>query len=119
MSFFCEKNNLGKAQQLETQLRIRAQNEQIELSVMWARDVPKLQLRSHYNSKRMENITSQSLDYPPFPLLSHFSVVVCLRWLNYHILSSITYIPREHWDIVSIIDVQSIVFANDRIYHGL
>ena len=27
-----------------------------------------------------------------FPLLSYFSVVVCLRWLYYHILSSITYI---------------------------
>ena len=27
-----------------------------------------------------------------------FSVVVCLRWLYYHSLSSITYISREHWD---------------------
>ena len=57
--------------------------------------------------------------YPPFPLLSYFSVVVCLRWLYYHILSSITYISREHWDLVSIIDVQSVVFANDRIHYGL
>ena len=31
-----------------------------------------------------------------FPLLSYFYVVVCLRWLYYHILSSITYISREH-----------------------
>ena len=60
--------------------------------------------------------------------LSHcsqiFSVVVCLRWLYYHILSSITYISPEHWDLVSIIDagsidVQSMVFANDRIHYGL
>ena len=60
--------------------------------------------------------------------LSHcchiFFVVVCLRWLYYHSLSSITYISREHWDFVSIIcvqsiDVQSMVFANDRIPYGL
>ena len=49
---------------------------------------------------------------------------MCLRWLYYHILSSITYISREHWDFVSIIcvqsiDVQSMVFANDRIHYGL
>ena len=36
-----------------------------------------------------------------------------------HILSSITYISREHWDLVSIVDVQSMVFANDRIHYGL
>ena len=42
-----------------------------------------------------------------------------LRWLYYHILSSITYISREHCDLVSIIDVQSMVFANDRILYGL
>ena len=62
--------------------------------------------------------------YPPFPLLSYFSVVVCLRWLYYHILSSITYISREYRDLVSNIcvqsfDVQSMVFANDRIHYGL
>ena len=62
--------------------------------------------------------------YPPFPLLSYFSLVVCQRWLYYHILSSITYISREHWDPVSIICVQSIdvqfmVFANNGIHYGL
>ena len=51
-------------------------------------------------------------------------MAVCLRWLYYHILSSITYIFREHWGLVSIIDVQSIdvqsmAFANDRIHYGL
>ena len=54
-----------------------------------------------------------------FPIVVIFSVVVCLRCLYYHILSSITYISREHWDLVSIIDVQSMVFANDRIHCGL
>ena len=44
--------------------------------------------------------------------------------MYYHILSYITYISREHWDLVSIIcvqsiDVQSMVFANDRIHYGL
>ena len=39
-------------------------------------------------------------------------------------MSSITYKSREHWDLVSIIcfqsiDVQSMVFANDRIHYGL
>ena len=68
--------------------------------------------------------SSSNRKYPPFPLLPYFSVVVCLRWLYYHILSSITYISREHWDFVSIIcvqsiDVQSMVFANDRIHYGL
>ena len=48
--------------------------------------------------------------YPPFPSLSYFSEVVCLRWLSYHILSSIPYISRGHWDLVSITGVQSMVF---------
>ena len=43
-----------------------------------------------------------------FPLLSYFFVVVCLRWLYNHILLSITYISREYWDLVSIMDAQSI-----------
>ena len=63
--------------------------------------------------------------YPLFPLLSYFPwlCVWCLRWLYYHILSSITYISREHWDLVSLIcvqsiDVQSMVFANDRMHYS-
>ena len=57
-------------------------------------------------------------------MLSYFSVVVCLIWLYCHILSSFIYISREYWDLVSIIcvqsiDVQSMVFANDRILYGL
>ena len=38
------------------------------------------------------SFTSSTKMYPPFPLLSYFSVVVCLRWLCYHVLSSITHI---------------------------
>ena len=48
-----------------------------------------------------------------------FSVVVCLRLLYYHFLSSITYISREYRYLVAIIDGQSMVFANDRIHFGL
>ena len=64
-------------------------------------------------------LSSSNRKYPPFPLLSYFSVVVCLRGLYYHILSSITYISWEHWDLVYIIDDLSMVFANDRIHYGL
>ena len=52
-----------------------------------------------------------------FPFLSYFSVVVRLRWLCRHNLSSVTYISREYF--ISSIDVQSIVFANDRLHYGL
>ena len=36
--------------------------------------------------------------------------------INFVIYNIITYISREHWDLVSIIDVQSMVFANDRLH---
>ena len=48
-----------------------------------------------------------------------YMVKIYIYNMYYHILSSITYISREHWDLVSIIDVQSMVFANDRIHYGL
>ena len=35
-----------------------------------------------------------------FPLLSYFSVVVCLRCLLHHILSRIAYTFRENWDFL-------------------
>ena len=59
-----------------------------------------------------------------FSIVVILSVVVCLRWLYCHILSSMTYISREHWDLDSIIcvqsiNVQSMVFANHRIHYGL
>ena len=61
-------------------------------------------------------LSSSNRKYPPFPSLSYFSGVVCLRWLSYHILSSIPYISRGHWDLVSVTGVQSMVFSNDRIH---
>ena len=36
-------------------------------------------------------LSSSNRKYPPFPLLSYFSVVVCLRCLLHHILSLIAY----------------------------
>ena len=67
-----------------------------------------------------------------FPILVIFAVVVCLRWVYYHILLSIIfylslslyiyiyiYISRERRDLLSIVDVQSMVLANERIYYGL
>ena len=41
------------------------------------------------------------------------------RLTYYHILSSITHMSWEHRGLVSIIDVQYMVFANDRIHYGL
>ena len=38
--------------------------------------------------------------------------------LSYSVIYYI-YISRENWDFVSIFDVQSMVFANDRIHYGL
>ena len=40
---------------------------------------------------------------------------VCLRWLYHRMLSSVTYLCLEHWDFVSIIDVQYVGCANDGI----
>ena len=57
--------------------------------------------------------------YPPFPLLIYSSVVVCLRWLYCHNLSSITWVSQEHRGLVSIIDVQSMVVSDDRVHYGL
>ena len=39
--------------------------------------------------------------YPPFPLLSHISVVVCLRCLLHHILSLIAYTFRKTGNLFS------------------
>ena len=37
----------------------------------------------------------QNRNNPPFPFLSYFPMVLCLRWLCHHILSSVTYISGE------------------------
>ena len=45
----------------------------------------------------------------------HTFPCVCLRWLYHRMLSSVTYLCLEHWDFVSIIDVQYAGCANDGI----
>ena len=63
-------------------------------------------------------LSSSNRKYPPFPLLSYFSVVVCLRCLLHHILSPIAYTFRENREFVFII-VQFMMSANIRIRFGL
>ena len=48
-------------------------------------------------------LSSSNRKYPSFPLLSYFSVVVCLRWLLHHILSLIAYTFRENREFVSLL----------------
>ena len=57
--------------------------------------------------------------YPPFPLLSYFSVVVCLGCLFHHILLLIAYTFRENRKFVFIIIVLFIMSASSRIRFGL
>ena len=64
-------------------------------------------------------ISSSNWKYPPFPLFSYFSVVVCLRCLLHHILSLIVYTFRENREFVFISLVQCIMSANSRIRIGL
>ena len=64
-------------------------------------------------------LSSSNRKYPLFPLLSYFSVVVCLRCLLHHILSLIVYTFRENREFVFIIIVQFMMSANSRIRFGL
>ena len=57
--------------------------------------------------------------YPPFPLFSYVSVVVCLRCLLHHILSLIVYTFQENRDFVFINILQFMMSANSRIRFGL
>ena len=50
--------------------------------------------------------------YPPFPLLSYVSVVVCLTCLLHHILSLIAYTFWENLEFVFMIIVQFVMSAN-------
>ena len=63
--------------------------------------------------------SSSNRKYPPFPLLSYFSVVVCLSCLLHHILSLIACIFRENREFVFIIIVQFMMSANSRIHFAL
>ena len=60
-------------------------------------------------------LSSSNQKYPPFPLLSYFSVVVCLRCLLHHIVSLNAYTFRENREFVFIIIVQFMMSANSRI----
>ena len=64
-------------------------------------------------------LSSSNRKYPPFPLFSYFSVVVCLRCLLHHILSLIVYTFRENWEFVLISIVQVMMSANSWIRFGL
>ena len=57
--------------------------------------------------------------YPPFPLLSYFSVVVCLRCLLHYILLLIAYTFRENQEFVFIINAQFMMSANNQIRFDL
>ena len=59
--------------------------------------------------------SSSNRKYPPFPLFSYFSVVVCLRCLLHHILSIIVYTFLENREFVLVSTVQFMVSANIRI----
>ena len=63
--------------------------------------------------------SSSNRKYPPFPLFSYFSVVVCLRCLLHHILSLIVYTYRENREFVFISIVQFMMSAKSRIRFGL
>ena len=54
----------------------------------------------HFTSN--QHTSSLIQKYQPFPLLSYFSVVVCLRCLYQHILSASSYRSWESWGFASI-----------------
>ena len=64
-------------------------------------------------------LSSSNRKYPPFPLLSNFSVAVCLRCLSHHILLHIAYTFRENREFVFTIIVQFMMSANNRIHFVL
>ena len=64
-------------------------------------------------------LSSSNCKYPPFPLFSYFSVVVCLRCLLRHILSLIVYTFRENREFIFINIVQFMMSANSQLHFGL
>ena len=65
------------------------------------------------------SLSSSNRKYPPFPLFSYFSVVVCLRCLLHHILSLTVYTFRENREFVFMSIAQFIMSANSGIRFGL
>ena len=51
------------------------------------------------------------------PLLTYFSVVVCLRWLYHHMLS-VSYISRKSWVLCLLLLCSLKVCANNRVHSG-
>ena len=64
-------------------------------------------------------LSSSNRKYPPFPLLSYFSVVVCLICLLHQILLLIAYSFRENREFVVITIVQFMMSANSQIRFDL
>ena len=64
-------------------------------------------------------LSSSNRKYPPFPLLSYFSAVVCLKCLLHHVLLFIAYTFRENREFVFIITVQFMMSAKIRMRFGL
>ena len=60
-------------------------------------------------------LSSSNRKYPPFPLFSYFSMVVCLRCLLHHILSLTVYTFWENREFVFISIVQFMMCVNSRI----
>ena len=60
-------------------------------------------------------LSKSNRKYQPYPFLSYFSVVVCLRCLLHHILSLIAYTFRENRDFVFIIIMQFMMSLNSQI----
>ena len=67
-------------------------------------------------------LSSSNRKYQPFPLLSYFSVVVCLRWLYHHMLSVsyiYIYISRYSWVLFLLLLCSLVMSANNRVHYGL
>ena len=62
---------------------------------------------------------SSNQKYHPSAILSYYPVVLCLRWLYHHILSVASYRSWESWVVVSIINAQSMMYANNWVHYGL
>ena len=64
-------------------------------------------------------LSSSNRKYPPFPLFSYCTVVVCLRCLLHHILSLSVHTFREKREFGFISRVQFMMSANSRVCFGL
>ena len=63
-------------------------------------------------------LSSPNRKYPPFPLLSYFSVVVCLRCLLHHILSLTAYILMAYINLTYFPGAQFRWFLSQRYFRS-